>query len=32
MVAPAVVYSSRRRTPGAPVYPYRRPCGPSATQ
>jgi hypothetical protein len=32
MVAPAVVYSSRRRTPSAPVYPYRRPCGPSATQ
>jgi hypothetical protein len=32
MVTPAVVYSSRRRTPGAPVYPYRRPRGPRATQ
>jgi hypothetical protein len=32
MVSPTVVYSRRRRTPGAPVYPYRRPRGPSATQ
>ncbi|KAK2445718.1 protein MAIN-LIKE [Trifolium repens] len=32
MVAPAVVYSRRRRAPGAPQYPYRRPPGPSATQ
>jgi hypothetical protein len=30
MVNPATVYSSRRRRPGAPVYPYNR--GPRATQ
>ncbi|KAK2401798.1 protein MAIN-LIKE [Trifolium repens] len=32
MVALAVVYSRRRRAPGAPQYPYRRPPGRSATQ
>ena len=32
MVAPAVVYSRRRRPPGAPRYPYRRPPPRSATQ
>jgi hypothetical protein len=30
MVNPATIYSSRRRRPGAPVYPYHR--GPRATQ
>ncbi|KAK2408618.1 protein MAINTENANCE OF MERISTEMS [Trifolium repens] len=32
MVAPSVIYSRRRRPPGAPQYPYRRPPGRSATQ
>jgi hypothetical protein len=30
MVNPATVYSSKRRRPGAPVYPYH--CDPRATQ